>query len=267
MINRSTLTQFTTLLLLCVTLSMSAQEVSPLQKLNKGLPCLNKVYQVHAHVILDSLGVANYTADMLAANLEAASDAFAPICIGFELCSFDTIINYEFDSLPLPAEQNEVKTLFHLENRLNMYLATELTPGTAGNAALCGIKEANNGRVFLSGMGPGTVIHELGHIFGLLHTFEGNGIELVGGANCETEGDLICDTPADPYVPGEELTEYLNLDNCEFISIKRDSMGQFYQPDVGNYMSYYGSCICGGFTRGQFILMANSAQDTTNRMW
>jgi len=266
MINKNRILQ-TLLIVVCCLIGATAQEESPLLKLNKGLPCLNKVYQVHGHVILDSLGVANYTADQLRQNLESASEAFAPICVGFELCSFDTIINYEFDSLPLPQEQDEVKQLFHLDNRINMYLATFLTPGTAGNAQLCGVKQMSGGRVFLSGTGPGVVIHELGHLFGLLHTFEGNGEELVSGLNCETTGDLICDTPSDPYVPGELLTQYLNLDNCEFISIKRDSMGQFYQPDVGNYMSYYSPCICGGFTRGQFLHMANSVLTAEDKLW
>lgn len=42
-----------------------------------------------------------------------------------------------------------------------------------------------------------TLIHELGHGFGLYHTFEGdsNGTACPVNGNCSTDGDQICDTP------------------------------------------------------------------------
>lgn len=250
------------LFLLCLALQLSAQ---PLAKKFKGLPCVNKTFQVHAHVILDSLGVANYTPDDLRDALAGTSEAFSHICIGFELCSIDTVQNYEFDSIATGAESAEMHQLFHHRNRINIYLASELqAPPICGYAALGGIAQMNNGSVVLKCQGAGTLIHEMGHLFGLLHTFEGNGIELVGGSNCEEEGDLICDTPADPFVEGDEISEYIGP-NCEFISIKLDSMGQYYQPDVGNYMSYY-PCAC-GFTRDQYFKMANLFLNSDPKMW
>jgi len=192
-------------------------------------------------VILDSLGVAQSTAEALQSAFAEVNEAFAPICVSFEVCSTDTINNYEFDSIATFPESED------------------------GFATLCGVKQMNNGAVFLKGIGAGTIIHELGHLFGLEHTFEGSGIELVNGSNCETEGDKICDTPADPYVNGEDFSQYINLETCEFISIKRDSMNQFYQPDVGNFMSYY-PCAC-GFTRGQYIKMAEQFLISDPKMW
>lgn len=38
---------------------------------------------------------------------------------------------------------------------------------------------------------PHVTAHEIGHHFGLWHTFQGG----CGGGNCQTVGDLICDTP------------------------------------------------------------------------
>ena len=253
------------LALFVAVLGVAQLSAQPLTKLNKGLPCINKKFQVHAHVILDSLGVAQSTAEALQSAFAEVNEAFAPICVSFEVCSTDTINNYEFDSIATFPESEEMKNLFHLENRINFYLATELMPGVAGFATLCGVKQMNNGAVFLKGIGAGTIIHELGHLFGLEHTFEGSGIELVNGSNCETEGDKICDTPADPYVNGEDFSQYINLETCEFISIKRDSMNQFYQPDVGNFMSYY-PCAC-GFTRGQYIKMAEQFLISDPKMW
>ncbi len=107
-------------------------------------------------------------------------------------------------------------------------------------------------------------MYEFGHYFGLLSTYQGNGSELVDGSNCETEGDLICDTPADPYINDGSIHQYTQA--CIFVSDKLDANGQFYEPDVGNYMSHYGSqCEC-GFTFQQYSKMAETYL-TVAEMW
>ncbi len=247
-------------LLFASSLNLSGQ--GELRTLNKDLPCVNKKFQVYAHIFLDSLGVANYTPDALRSELNSVNDAFAPICISFELCGVDSITNYEFDSTATPEEEAEIKTLFHVENRINFYIITDIFKGpnrVCGFASVGGIASLNNGMVFMSG---GCATHELGHLFGLLHTFENAGSELVDGSNCETAGDGICDTPADPFV---ENSDTIWQDGCEFIWEGLDPNGQYYQPDVGNIMSYY-ACAC-GFTREQYIRMANTYLNSNPKMW
>ena len=102
------------------------------------------------------------------------------------------------------------------------------------------------------------IAHEMGHYFGLLHTFEGEGDELVDGSNCDTEGDRICDTAADPYIFTEPVTSYVDVNlGCRFINGRQDTNGEFYRPDVANVMSYYPEeCKC-GFTYGQLKAMAD----------
>jgi len=237
-----------------------------LRTLNKDLPCVNKKFQVYAHIFLDSLGQADYTGDDLSAELESVNDLFSPICISFELCGIDSINNYEYDSTVWALEEGEIKTLFHVKNRINFYIISEIWKGprtkVCGFAALGGIANPDNGMVFMSG---GCASHELGHLFGLPHTFEDPGSEFVNGSNCETAGDGICDTPADPYTGDPTIVWQGGADGCEFIWEGRDSLGMYYQPDVGNIMSYY-SCTC-GFTRQQYIKMANTYLNSNPKMW
>lgn len=252
-----------TSLLFIFALSLFGQ--GELRTLNKDLPCVNKKFQVYAHVFLDSMGIAQYTPDALRSELISVNEAFAPICISFELCGVDTITNYEFDSTATEMEEAEIQTLFHVKNRINFYLISKIFKGGSqicGFASLSGIAAMDNGLVFMSG---GCATHELGHLFGLPHTFEDPGSELVDGSNCETAGDGICDTPADPYNGDPDIVWQGGEDGCEFIWEGRDSLGQYYQPDVGNIMSYY-NCAC-GFTRQQYIKMANTYLNSNPKMW
>lgn len=85
---------------------------------------------------------------------------------------------------------------------------------------------------------PTVFSHELGHWFGLWHTFQthsGLG-ELVNGDNCKSEGDLICDTPADSYGLSYDR------ETCVCTSQSKDSNGDKYMPMMNNIMSYYSGC-------------------------
>lgn len=109
----------------------------------------------------------------------------------------------------------------------------------------------------LEALGKFIIPHELGHNFGLIHTFGFStpSTELVtrgAGANCTTDGDLICDTPADPFNrPGANT---ISIDGClqyDPNSTARDANGEAYAPFMTNIMSYWPSCT-GDFTAGQY---------------
>ncbi len=79
-----------------------------------------------------------------------------------------------------------------------------------------------------------TVAHEMGHYFGLLHTFEtALGAELVNGSNCGSAGDLLCDTPAD----GLSFFGDVNSGSCAYAQ-GTDSNGDAYVADATQIMSY-----------------------------
>ncbi len=96
-----------------------------------------------------------------------------------------------------------------------------------------------------------TVKHELGHFFGLQHTFgkypiENSTTENINGSNCSEEGDFICDTPADP--------NGLINNNCEYIGLS-DKKTHGFKPLVNNYMSYYKNRCKNEFTVEQYSAM------------
>lgn len=90
------------------------------------------------------------------------------------------------------------------------------------------------------GKGNTVLSHELGHWFGLRHTFSSTELVVRTGGNCSTAGDKICDTPADPQpLPNEDV----NVDaDCNYILERVDANGVRYTPDTRNFMSYYGKC-------------------------
>ena len=66
---------------------------------NRELPCLNKTFNVHVHVVLDSFGNSNVTEAEIRSKVAAVSEKFAPICMDFKVCEIDYIVNYNFDSI------------------------------------------------------------------------------------------------------------------------------------------------------------------------
>jgi len=237
---------------------------------HESLPCLNKKFTIVAHIFRDSLGQPTVTENQIRQAVEDINPFFEPICVSFEVCEFRYHDNWQHDVLEDTDEEiPEITTKYNVERRINMYFVTffSSTINACGLAELGGIgnptsafilirKDCVNARVFA---------HEMGHFFSLKHTFEGSGTELVDGSNCTVEGDGICDTPADPYEEGDDLANYVD-NTCRFINNKQDLAGNYYNPDLGNIMSYYECNTC-GFTWGQLTAMAQAYLASAIKFW
>lgn len=242
-------------------------------KQQESLPCLNKKFTIVAHIFKDSLGDYGVSEQNINQSVDSMNRFFEPICVSFEVCKFLYHDNFQHDTLNKENETAEITTKYNVDFRINVYYMTYLSRpdinfDIAGLASGNGISQPAGGSfVFIEKASLGAISHEMGHFFNLKHTFEGNGVELVNGSNCQTTGDLICDTPADPFVEGDPLSSYIDAsNNCRFISQKQDANSEYYNPDVGNIMSYYG-CGPSGFTWGQLNRMAQAYLTSGMKYW
>ena len=257
---------------------------------NEDLPCINKNYNLLAHVAVDSINRAPlYSMQELDTMIMQLNEFFSPICVSFSLCEYNVLENdYSLGRVvtkPITTKQQlqELKTRYTLRRRINVFFLDYILAEECGTSTFQGILTQNDANIFverscLDNIGE-QVAHHLGHTFGLRNTYDPATIELVDGSNCATTGDLICDTPADPFAQSTSLTAtqeeldliaqglidttFFNGASCEFTYEIRDPNGQYYQPDMGNIMSGY-PCKC-GFTQDQFRLMVETILSSTIR--
>ena len=101
-----------------------------------------------------------------------------------------------------------------------------------------------------------TLAHEMGHCFGLYHTFEN--IPVVGGEenvarsggckDCDTDGDYLCDTQADR---DPTSLSFIDPVTCTYTGNRRDECGSLLLMEPENIMSYGRRPCRKRFTAGQ----------------
>ncbi|MEW5923497.1 MAG: M43 family zinc metalloprotease [Candidatus Zixiibacteriota bacterium] len=175
--------------------------------------------------------------------------------------AFDAVYFYN------PYSQYEESLVYHFdsmmakygaENAVNVYCITG-----GGWRGFSYLPEHNFHGIALSYISPQkvnqkTLAHEMGHYFGLYHPFETYfGYECPDGGNCDSTGDLICDTEASPdLVCGQNATDY---PYCTYTGTTTApppcDTTDTYNPDVDNLMTYGCAACCTEFTSGQINRM------------
>ena len=244
---------------------MALERANPLPPpANNAVPqcCLGKTLSMTFWVVKDSSGQANVSPAAITQAVNDLNAYFTPICLSFNVCAIHYIDDWNYDSLYFPNEHDQLYTLYQTPKTINVYLSRILVKSP--NEIVCGIAAMPPGAdaIWLSKgcLGGKTFPHEVGHFFGLYHTFETIfGTELVNGSNCPTTGDLICDTPADPG--GGNSTD------CQLSPYTQDANGDWYVPQISNIMSYYSdNCAC-GFTVQQYNKMCQAYLTLRFYLW
>ncbi len=241
---------------------------------DKSLPCLDKNFSVVVHLVKDTMGNVNITEADVLTLIDTLNTYFEPICASFSVCEFRVIDNYQYSA---PKNENEFQQMINVyneENRINLYFSdlVSWSQDAAGFGTDEGVTMDRDGGIVAQidyvTTFPKGLPHLFGHYFGLIDTWAGNGSEQVNGDDCEIDGDFICDTPSDPYIPGDTLIIYINPDICRFrYRSRKDENGEYYRTDVSNIMSYYPeSCKC-GFSHDQYVKMANTYRSSPYKLW
>ena len=221
---------------------------------------IDKTLSIHGYIILDSLGDPSFSEQDIIDAIDDINGVFEPIGLSFQVCEFTVIENWQYAEWEDTKDEPEVTTLYWQDNVINMYFPHEiLSPIDAG------------GYAYFPG-GPDVIVissldaitHEIGHFFGLYHTFETQfGPELIPRINCDMLGDLLCDTEADP---GGNQDDNLNM-LCEYVFPSPPGVpGNWYLPPTDNIMSYYGSCRC-KFTPDQYNRMVQQYFALRSYLW
>ncbi|XCF05768.1 T9SS type A sorting domain-containing protein [Tamlana crocina] len=199
---------------------------------------------VKAHIIRNSDGTGGLCEDDINKAIAELNSIFYEARLEFFVCDGINYINEDALCHFKKGDEISLTETHYVPGLINIFFTDYIENNS--DESICGYTE-NAGKTDLIVMkndcakNSSSLAHEMGHYFSLFHT-QGNTPngtdELVDGSNCDTTGDGICDTPADPG-----LTPKVMGYGCNYIGTAQDANGDFYQPDTQNIMSY-ASKIC-----------------------
>ena len=236
---------------------------------------------VKFHIVTESDGTGGVSIKKLLEQLTALNTDFADSDIQFYFSNYfdqltSSTVNQSQGSFLANTEMNAIRD----NNAVDIFLTDKVSgnpnqPGTA----LGVYSPFRDWIVILNNQvnaNSGTVSHEVGHFFSLNHTHDGwdskqwdhtnptpiqvgntspEGIptEKQDGSNCQTAGDLICDTPPD-YNFGLGWSK--DGDRCgAYDGGVKDPNGDIVDPMENNFMGYFIACDQYIFTAEQMQVM------------
>ncbi len=228
---------------------------------------LDRTLSISLHMIKVNNDSIHLKPDDVIEMIDSSNILFERIGLSFRVCSIDTIDNFNFLKFDVGFDE-EMFIMNYNENTINLYIVQGVYLADqyySGYTLPPGLEDI----IVLAELSDLVFAHQIGHFFGLYHTFETFfGQELVDGSNCEETGDQICDTPADPYQPTMDFLLSFSLDgDCNYRNDLQDSNGDFYIPPTDNIMTFYSqACKC-RFSIEQLNTMAEIYLNQRNNLW
>jgi len=233
---------------------------------NAGTTCI----PMRIHIVTEDDGTGGVNMGDVNAGIANLNNFYKQAGIEFYIGAVNIIMNsgwYDFDE----TEQAALTMANSIYDAPNVYFVKEISVGIAGKACGYAFFPANTtssldimmANECVINAPNGTFVHEFGHFFNLGHTHEGtengnmdpmaeNVARTGANANCSTNGDMLCDTQADPQGTNNAACMF-NNDGAS----PNDQFGMTYTPDINNIMSYYDD-ECGGiFTPQQYARIIN----------
>jgi len=196
---------------------------------------------IKAHIIRKTDGTGGLSESDLNDAIANMNAFYASAFMEFFICDGINYIDddnyYEFQK---NADEATLTTTNNVNGLINIYFTDYVE--SASGSSLCGYAYYPGGPDVIlmknsCATNGSTLPHEVGHFFSLRHTHgPSNSIlttELVDGSNCDTDGDEICDTPADPKLGSGNVDA-----TCIYTGIDIDANGDTFVPDPNNIMSY-----------------------------
>ncbi len=217
---------------------------------------------VKIHIVTDSDGSTNITESQILDEINEANSFLANSFLEITVCEETNFISdnnlYLFDI----SDDQGLLYSNNQSNILNIYFVESINDGdVAGYTYLPGNPSQYYDVIVMDNQATtnnisSTLIHEFGHHFNLIHTHgptnvPGETEELVNGTNCSSTGDRFCDTPADPLINSSNVSSV----NCLYTGNATDALGQIYDPDTSNIMSYSPDVCTDFFSVEQYAYM------------
>ncbi|WP_418603080.1 T9SS type A sorting domain-containing protein [Hwangdonia sp.] len=221
---------------------------------------------IKAHIIRHSNGTGGLSVSELDDAISNLNAIYKDAFMEFFLCDG---LNYIDDDKLCFFDKKDETTLtekYNVAGLINIYFtdyikndSNEIICGFSNNVARKDVIVLKNDCV----TNDSTLEHEMGHFFSLIHTHGPKNDtltkELVDGSNCDTTGDGICDTPADPKLTDKNVNNF-----CEYIGTETDANGAAFKPDTQNIMSYSKKGCRTHFTEQQLARMYAFFMTTKN---
>ena len=256
-----------------------AKEFESRNNITNAIQSANFVIRVYFHILNCNDGtLPAATPAQLITEFNTLEAAYSANNICFINAGYDNIYNTKLDSnFVVGTDNSSLFDPYRIPECINVFYNFKIK-GSNSACSNCGFGGVTLGipntfcLVAKSNIGAGqTVAHEVGHCMGLLHTFDfSNGFEDINGSNSSTAGDLITDTPADPFGYNGQSCYSTSSNGCTYAgSCKDPNNASNFSPPYTNLMAYWwngtiATCYSsltltsGQYTRANSYLNTNS---------